>query len=119
MVRAVQRVRKSKGQNGNFSCNKKFNLLSLQMLVNPAANVNAPLAKADELHEKRKCIAAKIAEEWTCLTHSQPDKPILCWRTRSHEEILTGPCYPITVSNINMWTGLVVRLVMHLKYITS
>ena len=47
--------------------------------MKPVANVNALLAKADELHEKQKCIAAEIAEEWTCLTHSQPDKPILCW----------------------------------------
>ena len=47
--------------------------------MKPVANVNALPAKADELHEKQKRIAAEIAEEWTCLTHSQPDKPILCW----------------------------------------
>ena len=87
--------------------------------MKPVANVDAPLAKADELHKKRKHIAAEIAEEWTCLTHSQPDKPILCWCARSHEGVLTGPCHPIMVSNINVWTSLAVTSIMHLKYIPA
>ena len=83
------------------------------------ANVNALLAKADELHKKQKHIATEITEEWTCLTHSQPDKPILCWHACLHEGVLTGPCYLIMVSNINVWTSLVVRSITHLKYIPA
>ena len=38
---------------------------------------------------------------------------------RSHEGVLTGPCYPITVLNINVWTSLVVTSITHLKYILA
>ena len=75
----------------------------------PTTASNVPSTKADELHDRRKCIAAEITELWTCLTHSLPDKPALCWRAPTPNGQPAGPCYLITLSNVNLWTSLVVR----------
>ena len=75
----------------------------------PMATSEVPQTKADKVHERKKHIAAEITEQWTCVTHSLPDKPVLCWRAPVPSGQPTGPCYPITVSNVNVWTSLVVR----------
>lgn len=80
--------------------------------VAAATNAEAPLSNIDEIHVKKKEIAAKINKIWTCKQHSLPDKPVLCWRERDNNGNLFGPCYPITVSNVNFWTTLSVRILI-------
>lgn len=74
----------------------------------PTVTSDVAPSKVDEVHERKKRIAAEITEVWTCLTHSLPDKPVLCWRAPTPSGQPTGPCYLITVSNVNVWTSLVV-----------
>ena len=60
--------------------------------------------EADEFHEKMKAAWVAITQAFTCVTHSLPDKPAVCWK-----EPIQGLCYPVTENNLNLWVTMHVR----------
>ena len=64
-------------------------------------NGTAPLSQSDDSFEKRTAIHQSLIKLHSCLTHSHPDKKVVCWK-----DMAQGLCYPVTESNLNLWATL-------------
>ena len=61
--------------------------------------------EAELYHDERKEVRLALKKKWFCEVHSQPDKPMLCYRDGVNNE-----CYPITENNLNLWASFHVRI---------
>ena len=56
------------------------------------------------MFEKKRVAQDKIIQEWFCMEHLLPDKPVACWHDKNHP----GVCFSLTISNINYWVSHIV-----------
>lgn len=68
-------------------------------------DLEQPKSEGMIFHENRVAARKEILDEFACLIHSLPDKPMACWK-----DPVQNICYPLTEHHLNLWATLHVHV---------